>query len=140
MKTEVCLLRSSSANRWVGGAISPASPASVRSVHVTAGRAESAAATAGSSARPCSFSAEMRTAAPRDVSFYRAVLDGIWERFGQERLIYGSNWPVCEQFADLATVERIAVDYFESKGAAAAAAVLAANARRVYRGVERGRE
>ncbi|PYV08387.1 MAG: amidohydrolase [Acidobacteria bacterium] len=79
-------------------------------------------------------------AAPRDVGFYRAVLDGIWERFGQERLIYGSNWPVCEQFADLATVERIAVDYFESKGAAAAAAVLAANARRVYRSVERGRE
>jgi hypothetical protein len=49
-------------------------------------------------------------------------------RFGQERLIYGSNWPVCEQFADLATVQRIPGEYFEEKGTAVAAAVLAGNA------------
>src|SRR5207247_1039147 len=29
-----------------------------------------------------------------DASFYRPALDELWEIFGEDRLIYGSNWPV----------------------------------------------
>ena len=45
--------------------------------------------------------------APRDVEFYRPVLDAMREMFGPERLIYASNWPVSERFAPLATVQGI---------------------------------
>ena len=33
---------------------------------------------------------------PDDLNFYRARLDEIWDIFGQDRLIYGSNWPVSD--------------------------------------------
>ena len=32
---------------------------------------------------------------PADVRFYEPTLDALWERFGAERLLYASNWPVC---------------------------------------------
>ena len=43
--------------------------------------------------------------APADVEFYRPVLDAVWERFGEERVIYGSNWPVSEVFAPFGTAQ-----------------------------------
>lgn len=72
-------------------------------------------------------------AAPREAAFYRPALDSLWEFFGEDRLVYGSNWPVCELFADLATVQRLAVEFFAAKGTAVAAKVLAGNAGRFYR-------
>jgi L-fuconolactonase len=77
--------------------------------------------------------------APRALEHYRSVLDAIWECFGEARLIYGSNWPVCELYADLATVQRLASEYFEAKGAAVAAKVFAGNAQRFYGLKERGK-
>lgn len=71
--------------------------------------------------------------APRELAFYHLVLDAIWECFGASRLVYGSNWPVCELFADLATVQRLPSEYFKSKGADITAKVFADNARRFYR-------
>jgi L-fuconolactonase len=70
--------------------------------------------------------------APGDVEFYRPVLDAVWERFGAERVIYGSNWPVSEVFAPLATVHRIVHEYFASHGEAASRRYFAANARTAY--------
>lgn len=75
--------------------------------------------------------------APRDVGFYRPVLDVLWECFGPERLIFGSNWPVSERFASFATVHAVVNDYFNTKGAAAARSYFHDNARRVYRFAER---
>jgi predicted TIM-barrel fold metal-dependent hydrolase len=71
--------------------------------------------------------------APRAMSFYRPVLDAIWGAFGEARLVYGSNWPVCELFSDLATVQQVASEYFETRGAAVAAKVFAGNAQRFYK-------
>ena len=34
--------------------------------------------------------------APSDLNFYRPVFELLWRCFGQDRLIYGSNWPVCD--------------------------------------------
>jgi predicted TIM-barrel fold metal-dependent hydrolase len=78
-------------------------------------------------------------AAPRDGAFYRPVLDALWERLGRDRLVYASNWPVSEQYADLATVERLVLDYVAGRGPAAAAAVFSGNAKRVYRWIDRKR-
>src|SRR6266550_1227225 len=33
---------------------------------------------------------------PAEVSFYRPALDEVWDVFGEDRLIYGSNWPGSE--------------------------------------------
>lgn len=75
--------------------------------------------------------------APRDVEFYRPWLDIAWNAFGPDRLIYGSNWPVSERFAKLATVQGIVHDYFGAKGQAALEKFFAGNARTAYRWVRR---
>jgi L-fuconolactonase len=75
--------------------------------------------------------------APGDVAFYRPVLDGIWEAFGAERLVYGSNWPVSERFASCAVVQQIVLDYFHAKGQSALDGVFWRNAQTLYRWVKR---
>jgi L-fuconolactonase len=71
--------------------------------------------------------------APRDVSFYRPVLDTMQEMFGPERLIYASNWPVSERFAPLATVQGIVGEYFRSQGRQAEEKVFSQSAKAAYR-------
>ena len=51
-----------------------------------------------------------------DVQFYVPVLDVVWTAFGEDRLVYGSNWPVSVRYAPYAQVQKIASDYFHSKG------------------------
>ncbi len=80
---------------------------------------------------------QRRGQVPKDAAFYKPVLDAIWNLFGEGRLIYGSNWPVCELFAELATVEQIVLDYFRAKGASVLDKVFAENAQKAYRCVKR---
>ena len=70
--------------------------------------------------------------APADTAFYKPVLDAIWERFGDDRVIFGSNWPVSIRFARYETVLGIVRGYVEAKGASATRAYLSGNAKRVY--------
>lgn len=71
------------------------------------------------------------------VDFYRPVLEEIWREFGEERVIYGSNWPVSERFASLATVQGIVTDYVSTHGPTAASRYFHGNAVRAYRLVPR---
>jgi L-fuconolactonase len=75
--------------------------------------------------------------APADVEFYRPVLDAVWERFGEERVIYGSNWPVSEVFAPFGTVHQIVARYFKTRGESASRRYFAGNARVAYKWVKR---
>jgi predicted TIM-barrel fold metal-dependent hydrolase len=75
--------------------------------------------------------------APRDVEFYRAVLDAMRQMFGTERLIYASNWPVSERFAPLATVQGIVGEYFRTQGRRAEEQVLWRSAQAAYKWVQR---
>lgn len=70
--------------------------------------------------------------APHDTGFYQPVLDAVWNAFGEDRLIFGSNWPVSARFAALPIVHGIVRDYFASRGAAAARKYFGDNARRAY--------
>jgi L-fuconolactonase len=70
--------------------------------------------------------------APADVAYYRPTLDAVWSRFGGERVVFGSNWPVCTRFASYATVLGIVRSYVEAKGTTAARAYFSGNATRVY--------
>ena len=53
---------------------------------------------------------------PTDVAYYAPTVDVLWDAFGADRLVYGSNWPVSERFADYATVQRIVSQYFQREG------------------------
>jgi len=75
--------------------------------------------------------------APTDVDFYRPVLDALWHAFGADRVIYGSNWPVCERAGRYATCIGIVKTYFGEKGDAAADKYFQGNARAVYKWIER---
>lgn len=78
--------------------------------------------------------------APRDVEFYRPVLDAMTKMFGPGRLIYASNWPVSERFAPLATVQGIIGDYFRSHGRRAEEQVFSGTAKAAYKWVQRERK
>lgn len=72
------------------------------------------------------------------LSFYRPALDAIWEIFGEDRLIYGSNWPVCEHAGDfISNGLRIVTPFFAEKGAEASAKFFWKNSQKVYKWVAR---
>lgn len=73
-----------------------------------------------------------RGAAPADLGFYAPVLDHVWKAFGPDRLLYGSNWPVSDLYANYATVFALASKYVEAKGADAFAKVFGTNAASAY--------
>jgi len=75
--------------------------------------------------------------APTDLNIYRPVLDTAWRIFGEDRLIFGSNWPVSAEFASLPVVVEIARAYLEQRGPVAARKVFHDTATRVYRPVRR---
>jgi L-fuconolactonase len=70
--------------------------------------------------------------APADVAFYRPTLDLLWQVFGENRLVFGSNWPVSSPYAPLSTVLNIVQAYFADKGAAANDKYFAKNAKVAY--------
>jgi predicted TIM-barrel fold metal-dependent hydrolase len=70
---------------------------------------------------------------PRDVEFYQPILDAIWDIFGDDRLIYGSNWPVSDHFAPYGGVFAIVHDYVTGRGAPATKKFFWKNGQSAYR-------
>lgn len=68
-----------------------------------------------------------------DPAFYRPALETIYKLFGPDRCVYGSNYPVSERLGPYATVYKIAVDFFRSKGADVAEKYLWKNSASAYR-------
>ena len=75
--------------------------------------------------------------APTDTAYYLPILDHLWECFGPDRLIYGSNWPVSDRGAPYDVVFGIVADYFGSKGPEACEKYFWKNSQAAYRWVER---
>ena len=73
--------------------------------------------------------------APKDLQRYRPILDLAFVSFGEDRLVYGSDWPVTRATADYAAVIRLVRDYFDSKGSVVSEKLFYRNAMRFY-GVE----
>ena len=71
--------------------------------------------------------------APASLDFYRPTLDAIWESFGVDRVIFGSNWPVSSRFASYETVFRIVDEYFTAKGGVAREKYFSKNAALAYK-------
>lgn len=74
---------------------------------------------------------------PVDVSFYRDRLDLMWEIFGEDRLLYGSDWPNSDQWAEYPAVLGVVREYFAGKGRAASEKFFWKNSVRAYRWVKR---
>lgn len=70
--------------------------------------------------------------APRNLAFYRPALDVLWKAFGDDRLLYGSNWPVSGAFAPYSTVFAIANEFLTAQGDAARKKVMGGNAIKAY--------
>ena len=85
----------------------------------------------------CKVSAIMqssaRTPALADVDFYSPVLDVLWEAFGEDRLIYASNWPNMEIAGTFEQGIRLVGGYFEGKGQEALEKFFWKNSQQAYK-------
>ncbi len=70
---------------------------------------------------------------PLDVSFYRDRLDHIWDLFGPNRLLFGSDWPNSAQWATYLQVFQLAHDFLASKDTASAEKIYWKNSVQAYR-------
>ena len=75
--------------------------------------------------------------APEDLDYYRPVLNTLWESFGEDRLVFGSNWPVCESAGEYAVAVKIVSEFFCEKGDKTTAKVFSGNAKTAYKWVDR---
>ena len=71
--------------------------------------------------------------APMELDFYRPTLDVLYDAFGEDRLIFASNWPVTAKGGDYAGELRMTLEYFAAKGQAVTDKVFWQNASEVYR-------
>ena len=78
-----------------------------------------------------------RQDAPADGAFYRPVLDALWKTFGDDRLLFGSNWPVSERAASYRTLFGIVSTYVADRGQHAAEKYFVQNSLAAYRWIKR---
>lgn len=71
--------------------------------------------------------------AQAEMSFYKPYIDVVWNAFGDDRVIYGSNWPVSENAADYETLQRIVMEYAAERGDEATAKFCSKNAALAYK-------
>ena len=74
---------------------------------------------------------------PEDLGFYRGLLDELWGVFGEDRVLYGSDWPNSDTLAGYPQVFRIVREYFSSKPRAAQEKYFWRNSRAAYKWVKR---
>ena len=67
-----------------------------------------------------------------EVSYYTPLLKVLEEAFGNERLVYGSNWPVSELGGNFTDQQKLVVAYFQPRGDSVLNNVMWRNAVRFY--------
>ena len=70
---------------------------------------------------------------PLEVSAYRDTLDRIWDLFGEDRILYGSDWPNSDTVATYAQVFSVATEYLKGRSRSARTKYFRTNSRGVYR-------
>jgi L-fuconolactonase len=75
---------------------------------------------------------------PTDLKFYKPRLDRIWDIFGEDRLVYGSDWPnSAGNWVPYATELALVREYFMAKGRPAAEKYFWKNSIAAYKWVKR---
>jgi L-fuconolactonase len=72
-----------------------------------------------------------------DLDFYRSRLDEIWDLFGPDRLMYGSDWPNSDHSAPLRQELKVVRDYIHTKDAVVAEKFFWKNSIAAYRWIKR---
>jgi L-fuconolactonase len=78
------------------------------------------------------FQQSHRQPSPRNLSFYQSELDVLWEAFGEDRLIYGSNWPVTMRGGTYGEYLAVVKGFFADKSRAAREKFFFKNALKFY--------
>ena len=71
------------------------------------------------------------------ICFYRPRLDQLWDIFGEDRLMYGSDWPNSDIWGPYHFALRLVGEYVSAKGQAAAEKFFWKNSIAAYRWVKR---
>jgi L-fuconolactonase len=74
---------------------------------------------------------------PTDLSFYRGTLDEIFGVFGEDRVLFGSDWPNSDTWKPYGDVLRIVQEYFAGKGPVASEKYFWKNSQKAYRWIKR---
>jgi L-fuconolactonase len=69
---------------------------------------------------------------PSNLSAYKAHFDVLMKAFGEDRLVWGSNWPVVQQGGDVSKEIAIAEEYLQSYGVEVRDKVMYKNAQSFY--------
>jgi L-fuconolactonase len=74
---------------------------------------------------------------PQELSFYRERLDELFDIFGEDRLLYGSDWPNSDQWLAYDVELRLVREYFTGKGPSVAEKYFWKNSVAAYHWVKR---
>jgi predicted TIM-barrel fold metal-dependent hydrolase len=74
---------------------------------------------------------------PTDRNVYREWLDQLWNIFGENRVIFGSDWPNSEHVGQYSDVMKVAQAYVKGRGEAAMDKVFWRNSAAAYRWIKR---
>ena len=74
---------------------------------------------------------------PEDIGHYRARIDELFGLFGEDRVLYGSDWPNSDNWAPYPVVFNVVREYFTAKGRAVAEKYFWKNSIAAYRWVKR---
>ncbi len=72
-----------------------------------------------------------------DAALYKPLLDHLFETFGEDKLIFGSDWPNGDAVNNLPAIVQIVRDYFQTKGRTAAEKYFWKNSLAAYRWMPR---
>ena len=78
------------------------------------------------------FGRSEKQPASKELDFYRPIMDLAYECFGEDRLIYGSDYPVSESTGNYASVLALTRSYFEKKSPAVSEKIFHLNAIKFY--------
>jgi len=74
---------------------------------------------------------------PEDPAFYKSAIDELWDTFGEDRLLYGSDWPHSDLWAEYPVELKVVQAWFNAKGPQAAEKYFYKNSKVVYKWVKR---
>jgi predicted TIM-barrel fold metal-dependent hydrolase len=66
-----------------------------------------------------------------------SVIDELWDIFGEDRLLYGSDWPNSDQWAEYPVEFKVVQAWFNKKGPAAAEKYFYKNSKSAYKWIKR---
>ena len=74
---------------------------------------------------------------PEDPAFYKPAIDELFDIFGEDRLLYGSDWPNSDLWAEYPVEFKIVQTWFNNKGKAAAEKYFYKNSKAAYKWIQR---